>query len=318
MDADGSNQTQLTFAFHAAQEPSWSRDGTKIAFVGTWECPGCAYTGRPFTDQLYVMDADGSNQTLLTTEWFADRFVHLVSDTDAPTWSPDGQMIAFRSSSPDRRVYGAPYVIRADGSGLARLQPDAMYHMDWSPDGKRLVYDLRGRGIRISNAPPASSGDDEDTATTELTTRPGDRYAAWSLDGNRIVFNRSPLGDGSPPHVFVMNADGSAQTDLTKESAGQLPVWSPDGTKIAFSWRGDINNEDIMVMNADGTGRTRLTTDASFDYQPSWQPQKSWLQEPIIELPTLKDSGPPPTIRQSASQAIPNPCLFGLALPWTC
>ena len=319
MNADGSNQTQLTSAFHAAQLPAWSRDGTKIAFVGTWDCPGCAYTGRPYTDQLYVMNADGSNQRLVTTEWFANR--RLVSNENAPTWSADGQLIAFQGHSNfNQPLYKPPYVIRADGSGLNRL-PDGLHNMDWSPDGTRFVYDFNGRGIRITNAPASSFGGDDVAGTptsTQLTGSPGDRDASWSLDGHKIVFNRSPLGDGSAPNVFVMNADGSAMTDLTGNSADQLPVWSPDGAKIAFSAQGDANNEDILVMNPDGTGRTRLTTDGGLDYQPSWQLGKRWFAEPGIDLP-LAERPPVKIGSQAVAPALGNAaCLFGLDLPWTC
>ena len=317
MDANGSNQTQLTFAYRAAQLPSWSRDGTKIAFVGSWDSPGLAYTGRPVTDQLYVMNADGSNQKLLTTAWFANR--QLVSNENAPTWSPDGKLIAFQGHSLFHHPLNKPaYVIHADGSGLARL-PDVLHNMDWSPDGTRLVYDFNGQGIRITNAPSISFGgaDVAGPATGPvLTTKPGDRNASWSLDGKRIVFNRSPNGDGSAPNVFVMNADGSALTDLTGNSSDQLPVWAPNGTKIAFAARGAVNNEDILVMNTDGTGRTRLTTDPGLDYQPSWQLGPNWFAEPLIDVPLL-EKAPPTIARQAASQAI-SPCLFGIDLPWTC
>ena len=56
MNADGSNQVRLTN--HAASDrwPSWSPDGSKIAF----------YSYRDSTDEIYVMDADGSNQVRLT------------------------------------------------------------------------------------------------------------------------------------------------------------------------------------------------------------------------------------------------------------
>jgi Tol biopolymer transport system component len=57
MDADGSNQTRLTNSPWVDNWPSWSPDGSKIAFAsdrdgGNWE--------------IYVMDADGSSQTRLT------------------------------------------------------------------------------------------------------------------------------------------------------------------------------------------------------------------------------------------------------------
>ena len=323
MNPDGSDQTQLTFAFESAHVPSWSWDGTKIAFVGSWPCD-CGNSQT--TSHLYVMNADGSDQTLLTTEWFtATGPTYLkprVHNSVAPAWSPDGQLILIQKENSDNPgQVGKAYVIRADGTGLRDLSP-SIHNADWSHDGKRIVFDFNGLGIVTTPAPSAGSGGDRADVSangTTLTTRPGDRRASWSPDDSKIIFNRSPLGDGSAPHVFLMNADGSTPTDLTQQTADQLPAWAPDGTQIVFGSfdpRSDRDNHDIYSMSADGTGRTRLTTAPGRDGEPHWQPQKSWLQEPMIELPTVKDSGLSPTIRQSASQGIA--CLFGFTLPWTC
>ena len=64
MNADGSNQINLTN--HEAEDfgPAWSPDGTKIAF-----------TSDP---EIYVMNADGSNQINLTNHVEKDR---------GPAWS---------------------------------------------------------------------------------------------------------------------------------------------------------------------------------------------------------------------------------------
>ena len=71
MDADGSNQTNLTNHGNVDDHPSWSPDGSKIAFN----------SDRDGTHKIYVMDADGSNQTPLT--------YHSGHDSP-PSWSPDG------------------------------------------------------------------------------------------------------------------------------------------------------------------------------------------------------------------------------------
>jgi len=91
----------------------------------------------PDTDEIYVMNADGSEQTQLTDNDVSDLY---------PSWSPDGEKIAFTSfrDADDESEFNAIYVMNADdGSDVTRLtDPNADYStIDWgtntsSPDGK--------------------------------------------------------------------------------------------------------------------------------------------------------------------------------------
>ncbi len=124
MDADGKNQTRLTdHTVHdedpnwSDEGPSWSPDGQRIAFVRLHRTK--TTTGHNVTGAIYVMDADGKNQTRLTNGWY-------------PSWSPDdGQRIAFASGS-------AIYVIDADGKNRTRLTNG--WYPSWSPDGQRIAF----------------------------------------------------------------------------------------------------------------------------------------------------------------------------------
>ncbi|KYK37375.1 MAG: hypothetical protein AYK19_21645 [Theionarchaea archaeon DG-70-1] len=106
MDIDGSNVTKLTSnplirytENWGDSNPEWSPDGKKIVFSSY----------RYGNDDIYVMDADGSNLTNLTNN--PARDMH-------PSWSPDGKKILFASY---RDGNWEIYVMDADGSNQINL-----------------------------------------------------------------------------------------------------------------------------------------------------------------------------------------------------
>ena len=81
--------------------------------------------------EIYVMDADGSNQTRLT---------HNPAFDESPDWSSDGTKIAFLS---ERDGNGEIYVMDADGSNQTRLTHNPAFdaYPTWSPDGTKIAFD---------------------------------------------------------------------------------------------------------------------------------------------------------------------------------
>jgi TolB protein len=104
MRADGTDVVRLTS--NTAREGirvAWSPDGSRIAF----------YAYLDGNAEIYVVNADGTNETRLAHHQARDRF---------PMWSPDGQRIGFTS---DRDGDDEIYVMDADGMGLVRLTSSA-------------------------------------------------------------------------------------------------------------------------------------------------------------------------------------------------
>ena len=215
---------------------------SKIAFT----------SDRDGNAEIYVMNADGSNQTRLTNNTTGDW---------GPAWSPDGARIAFTS---DRDDNWAIYVMNTDGSNQARLTNNTTgdWWPAWSPDGTRIAFSSARDGnwaIYVMN----SDGSNQ----TQLTA--ADWGPAWSPDGSRIAFASD---QGATAEIYVMNADGSNQTRLTENPASDYKLaWSPDSTRIAFTSERDGNRE-IYVINADGSNPTRLTNNTAGDWWPAWSP----------------------------------------------
>lgn len=99
--------------------PTLSPDATKIAFVTDRD----ADTDNPGDTEIYVIDVDGGNLRRVTNDD--------ATDTN-PTWSPDGQWIAFAS---DRDGDFEIYIVQSDGKGLRQLTDNTASDSEpaWSP-----------------------------------------------------------------------------------------------------------------------------------------------------------------------------------------
>lgn len=249
MDADGANTTRLTSNRGANAQPSWSPDGTKIAFTDYLDGPA-----------IYVMGSDGSNVTRLTSgaAWDVE-----------PNWSPDGTKIAFASGRDgDMEIY----VMNADGANPTRLtdSPGWDEMPRWSPDGTQIAF-ASGRlndigDIFVMNA--------DGTNPTRLTDDPTSNFApTWSPDGTQIAF----VSDrGLHWDIWAMDADGSNPVNLTNDQAqDEEPSWSPDGTKIAYTTIRGGGGFEIFAMDADGSNKTNLTNNPAEDRWASWSPDST-------------------------------------------
>ena len=232
--------------------PSWSPDGLRIAF----------YSDRDGNSEIYVMDADGSNQRRLTDT---------AADEGYPSWSPDGKTIAFDS---DRDGNFEIYVMNADGTVPRRLtsSPARDVSASWSPDGKQIAFMSDRDGgfdVYVMNA----DGSNPARRTTTGTAW----FPVWSPDGTKLAFH---VGRD----VHVTQPDGSQLTRLTTDpDNGMYPSWSADGSKIAFmSWR--TGRTELFVMNADGTDQKKLMTMERGDaIDPRWSPDGSKIA--FVHLP---------------------------------
>jgi len=251
MNADGGGQGRLTDAetdsatpegLFFQVEPAWASDGKRIAFSSR----------RSGSFDIYVMNADGTGTRALTS----------TKEDDAhPTWSPDGERIAFARAGP-----GDIYVMSADGSGARRISDPLVQEAEpaWSPDGAWIAYIRRTPGTSVREVWLARPDGSERHA---LTSEGAKAYTpAWSPDSGRIVFTSDQ--DGEVFELYTVGIDGKGLRSVTP-TAGDLfePAWSPDGSRIAFSEGGSI-----FAIELGGGDVEKLTDNENNDSSPAWNP----------------------------------------------
>ena len=289
--ADGTDRSTLTSDDAWDSNPSFSRDGTSIAF---WSLPAGSRTA-----ELAVMSADiTARRTVATTTlrgtdsgprmtWSPDGSRLAFSEGDEagsrirvvradgsgelqigagaqsasdPSWSPDGSRIAFRSG-PDAAHPGV-YLTRADGTDptllLAAEDVDSTTPIAWAPDGGRLAVSTCDATCRLHTV-GVDGTDDRVIDTSAVAVG-----ASWSPDGRRLAWLRVPAGETAGEYV-IANADGSDPVVFPHPAApihgglydGLAPIvqWTPDGRRVtAVLGSGDGWTFDrlLMIETADG------------------------------------------------------------------
>ncbi len=242
--------------------PSWSPDGSTIAYSHIVNASG----------EIALLSLGAAEPLILT---------HHPADNVNPRWSPDGSRIAFVS---DRGRGSDIYLIPATGGPERKLVEThipileraqdwffALGATPWSPDGTELVFSRIADNGEIS----LWKVDLETLSETRLTVPPSggaDLSAAWSHDGERIVFSRR---DATGFSLWQVPSGGrDPEPVLDDKQLDMMPAWSPDDLRIAFvsTRSGAINLWEMVVETG---SMSQVTSGIGNDAQPVYAPDGS-------------------------------------------
>jgi dipeptidyl aminopeptidase/acylaminoacyl peptidase len=193
-----------------------------------------------------------------------------------PSWSPDGELIAFQSS---RSGSYDILVMDADGGEqhFVVQGPADDRRPAWSPDGAWLAFDSDRSGNREIWAVDAAGEN-----LTQLSETLGqDTFPSWSPDGSQMAFFSY---EGGVMDLWVIRLNdvlaGGAMpvpqrvtTDMANERNNQCtfachsPAWSPDGTQLAYTRQ---NHTQIWVAGVDGSNAHAVSGGGLNEHFPIW------------------------------------------------
>jgi TolB protein len=283
-DGTGARQTTHPPQGTFDDQPSWSPDGSLIAF---------ARLPSDGASHIWVISPDGTGLKPVDELCPHDATPETCPDDANVSFSPDSKQLVFTQSTGTERhdssgegwiEHSALAVMNPDGSGRRVIYQGPAFSGDlnapvFSPDGKRLVFErhisgfskpagklavyvigIDGSGLRRLTPFAENDGDNPD----------------WSPDGKWILFH-SHVDESTPQSQYLLiHPDGTGRKQLTHFPRGTHVAsasFSPDGKSIVFSKGAEGGNIDVYTMRLDGSHVQRLTRSPLWQSAPAWGPR---------------------------------------------
>jgi Tol biopolymer transport system component len=220
-----------------------------------------------YTQEKITLESQG----LTSSQRLTDRGYMILG----PTFSPDGQSIAYSEINTD--TYPSLRIIGADGTKDRLLSlKNSGFHHSWSPDGQQIAFAQMEVYKNYSFYSDLYLLDVKTRKIKHLTHGLRARDPAFSPDGTKLVFVLNKLGQSQLAILDLKSLDIQTLTESIKDIQYAQPRWSPDGQLIALSvWH--KGHQDIALFDPVTRVLKLLTDDASMDLTPTWSPDGQWI-----------------------------------------
>lgn len=244
--AEGAAQASDLFSINIPQNKSVG----KIAFVST----------RSVNQQIYIMNADGTNQYRLTEGKYGENFAAI---------SPDGNKIAYVSSKESQNDL---YVMDSNGLNAKRLTAstagEEFFYPSFSSDNSKIAFIMALGGSYSLCVINADGGGFEQIKTLDYAAY----YPVFSPDGSMIAFS---MTEGGNNKIYLIQL---ATKNIAAFIAGNYnvnyPSFSPDGTKLAFT--SDFDGDFEIYLRDLRTNEIKKLSDNNYhDAFPRFTPDGS-------------------------------------------
>lgn len=243
-DSDGENEQLALRSNEPIISPSWSPDGTKLAYVSFEH-------KKPV---VYVQNLVTRTRTVVANE---------KGNNSAPSWSPSGNKLAVVLSKDGHTQI---YTVNVDGSGLRRISNSADIDTEpqWSADGQSIYFTSNR-----SNSPQIYRMSSDGGEARRVTFSSGENSSPRiSPDGKTLAYISHRDGNYQ---LFALDLANGQERRLSDATDDESPSFAANGKYILYATRAG-DRKSLAVVSVDGLLKQRLTNKAGNIKESAWGP----------------------------------------------